>query len=196
MSTNCNILVPWCFGRWADGQDAAERECSSCQFLKRCHPVKAEKHDTNKPKLSLIGISYWDLVMSQQGKEHDWCYVACCRILEACHKTTEAGIRDGIVSAILRIQQEFGPLEVLSLTAQAMEYGIGKYGRNNWKKGMEWSRLADAALRHLSAVLVGEDYFDEESGLSHLAHGLASLHMLLGNIDMKIGTNDLLTTVE
>jgi hypothetical protein len=56
-------------------------------------------------------------------------------------------------------------------------YGAGKYGRFNFKKGIEHTRLADACLRHLTAYLDGED-LDPESGVSHLGHALASLAML------------------
>lgn len=78
----------------------------------------------------------------------------------------------------------------MELAAAAMEHGIGKYGRNNWKKGMEWSRPLDAALRHFFAAALGEE-IDRDSKLPHVANGLASINMLLGHIEYEIGMNDL-----
>jgi len=69
------------------------------------------------------------------------------------------------------------PEEMLALAARAFSYGAKKYARNNYKKGMSWTRLLDASLRHIYAFSHGEDT-DPESGESHIAHALASLGML------------------
>src|SRR5262249_14845884 len=55
--------------------------------------------------------------------------------------------------------------------------GAAKYGERNWEKGMDWSRVYSAALRHLHAWWAGEDN-DPETGFSHLAHAMANLHFL------------------
>jgi len=47
--------------------------------------------------------------------------------------------------------------------------GAKKYGRGNYKKGVSYSRVFSAAMRHLWAWWRGEET-DPESGLSHLAH--------------------------
>lgn len=62
-------------------------------------------------------------------------------------------------------------------------------GRNNWRKGMEWSRMVDAALRHLGAWNEGED-LDPESGISHLAHCLCCIIFLLWYSLNGKGTDD------
>lgn len=69
------------------------------------------------------------------------------------------------------------PREALEGCAQALAYGAKKYHRDNYKGGIEYSRLADACLRHLVAYMDGEDT-DPESGLSHLDHFLAGAAML------------------
>ena len=69
------------------------------------------------------------------------------------------------------------PKEALWGMAEAMTYGAKKYAADNYKHGLEYRRVADAALRHLTAWLDGEE-LDPESGLSHLDHALASLAML------------------
>lgn len=62
--------------------------------------------------------------------------------------------------------------------ARVMMFGLQKYGRDNWRGGMAFSRCIDAGLRHLHAFADGED-LDEETGLSHLAHARCCLAFLL-----------------
>lgn len=62
--------------------------------------------------------------------------------------------------------------------AQVMTHGKKKYGANNWRGGLQWTRLLAAVLRHVFAYLGGEDK-DPETGLSHLAHASCGLMMLL-----------------
>ncbi|HHT9130870.1 MAG TPA: dATP/dGTP diphosphohydrolase domain-containing protein [Candidatus Tripitaka californicus] len=79
------------------------------------------------------------------------------------------------------------PLGLLSRTAlirigEILAYGARKYDAHNWRKGLEWSRVIDAALRHLLAFNEGEDT-DPESGLSHAAHAACNLMFLLEYIE-------------
>lgn len=53
--------------------------------------------------------------------------------------------------------------------AKVGTFGAEKYGDHNFRKGLKWSRLADAGLRHFFSYLCGER-IDPESGLSHMAH--------------------------
>jgi len=69
------------------------------------------------------------------------------------------------------------PREALEGAAKALTFGANKYNAHNFKKGLHYSRLVDAAMRHIIAWVNGEDN-DPESGLSHLDHALASLSML------------------
>jgi hypothetical protein len=73
--------------------------------------------------------------------------------------------------------------------ARAFEYGMKKYAKNNYKKGMAWSRVIDAALRHLIAFNEKED-FDPESKLNHLYHAKACLGMLIYYYENKVGKDD------
>lgn len=73
--------------------------------------------------------------------------------------------------------------------ARALEYGAAKYGKNNYKLGMDWSRLLDAAMRHISAFAHGES-LDPESKLSHLFHAKASLGMLIYYVENELGKDD------
>ncbi len=62
--------------------------------------------------------------------------------------------------------------------ATVMTFGKKKYNAHNWRKGIVYSRLLAAALRHIFAYLGGET-LDAESGQSHLAHASCCLMMLL-----------------
>jgi hypothetical protein len=62
--------------------------------------------------------------------------------------------------------------------AKAFMLGEKKYGRYNYCKGMEASRLVASTLRHITAWNDGEDN-DPESGNCHLGHALAGLAMIL-----------------
>lgn len=62
--------------------------------------------------------------------------------------------------------------------AKVLAFGANKYARWNWANGIAWSRILDAALRHIGAFADGEN-FDAETGLSHLAHARCCLGFLL-----------------
>ena len=75
------------------------------------------------------------------------------------------------------------PMELLSTTAltkiaEVMAFGAQKYSANQWRIGMDWSRLLGATMRHLTAYNDGEN-LDSESGLSHLAHAACCIMFLL-----------------
>jgi hypothetical protein len=68
--------------------------------------------------------------------------------------------------------------EALIQIALVLNEGAKKYSDNNWRKGMSWSRLLGAAMRHLTSFKDGED-LDKETGLSHLAHlGCCTMFLL------------------
>lgn len=69
------------------------------------------------------------------------------------------------------------PIEALELMAAALEYGMHKYSKRNYEKGIAYTRLADAALRHLYKWIHKED-IDKESRLNHIGHALSNLAML------------------
>lgn len=73
---------------------------------------------------------------------------------------------------------ELIPCGALSQVAEVFTTGAKKYGDRNWEKGMNWSRLVGAILRHIFAWFSGQT-FDKETGHNHLAHACASLLMLI-----------------
>ena len=68
-----------------------------------------------------------------------------------------------------KIQMELLPSESLYEIAKVLTFGAKKYASWNWTKGISYSRLVGAAMRHLLAWKDGEDK-DSESNISHLAH--------------------------
>ena len=79
------------------------------------------------------------------------------------------------------------PLSLIPYSAQYQEalvlaFGAKKYDSWNWSKGMQWSRLIDAALRHIGAYADGQD-LDPESQLNHLAHARCCLGFLLDMVE-------------
>ena len=80
-------------------------------------------------------------------------------------------------------------IESLTAEARAFEYGARKYDKNNYKKGMAWSRVLDSLMRHIMAFNSKED-FDTESTLNHLWHAKACLGMLIYYYERKLGTDD------
>jgi nucleoside 2-deoxyribosyltransferase len=52
---------------------------------------------------------------------------------------------------------------------RVLEYGTKKYEKDNWKKGMPVSEVLESLLRHVFAILRGEEK-DKESGLPHIWH--------------------------
>ena len=67
--------------------------------------------------------------------------------------------------------------------------GAGKYEWDNWRKGMKWSRMWSAALRHLLAFRAGQDK-DKEFGLLHLAHAAWCVMTLLTYQLLGLGEDD------
>ena len=81
------------------------------------------------------------------------------------------------------------PWPALVDVAKVLGFGAKKYDVHNWRKGMQWSRMYDAALRHLTAFIEGEDT-DPESGLPHLAHCSCCILFLATYEKLKLGTDD------
>jgi hypothetical protein len=59
--------------------------------------------------------------------------------------------------------------EFLEGVGRVLTFGARKYAANNWRNGIAFSRLIGAALRHLLAIMRGED-IDPESGEMHVYH--------------------------
>lgn len=52
---------------------------------------------------------------------------------------------------------------------EVLEFGAEKYGEFNWQKGLDKREILESMMRHLAALMDGEQN-DKESGLHHIGH--------------------------
>lgn len=76
-----------------------------------------------------------------------------------------------------KVRTDLVPESTITGIAEVLTFGAKKYAPNNWKKGMEWSKVTASLKRHLAAFDRGED-FDPESGLFHIDHVLTNAAFL------------------
>ncbi len=62
--------------------------------------------------------------------------------------------------------------------AEILTMGANKYQPRNWERGIVYSRVLAALLRHLNQYQLGEK-IDQESQKSHLAHAFCNLMFLV-----------------
>ncbi|HWY34913.1 MAG TPA: dATP/dGTP diphosphohydrolase domain-containing protein [Nitrosopumilaceae archaeon] len=67
-----------------------------------------------------------------------------------------------------KLRVELLPVTGLLLQADVYTRGAKKYDDNNWRKGIKWTRILGAMMRHLLWYMAGETY-DPEDGQHHLA---------------------------
>ena len=79
--------------------------------------------------------------------------------------------------------------EIMLELAKAFTMGAKKYAPRNCEIGFPYGLLVGAAYRHLNKWQSGID-IDEESGLSHLAHAMWNIGMLLVQVKRGTGIDD------
>jgi len=87
-----------------------------------------------------------------------------------------------------KIRMELLPVDALIGIADIFTFGAKKYDSWNWAKGIQYSRLYGALMRHMTAWYKGEEV-DPESGKSHLYHAGCCLMMLIDtqqNLDKSL----------
>lgn len=73
---------------------------------------------------------------------------------------------------------ELVPASFIREISKVLAHGAQKYERNNWTKGLPWTRILGSTLRHIYAWASKEDK-DPESGLPHLAHAATNIMFLM-----------------
>lgn len=81
------------------------------------------------------------------------------------------------------------PGDSIEQIVEILDFGAKKYAPRNWEKGMSYSRLFSAMMRHMWAWWGGET-LDKETGKSHLAHAGCCVLFLLAFEKRKTGTDD------
>lgn len=79
--------------------------------------------------------------------------------------------------------------EVSQLEAEVWEKGAEKYDAGNWLKGQSAMKAADSVLRHLTALMNGED-IDPESGSHHGGHLICATKILVNALINHDGKYD------
>lgn len=88
-----------------------------------------------------------------------------------------------------KVRTELLPIFALESIAGVFTFGAEKYEAWNWTKGLKYSRIYGALLRHLFAWYKGEDK-DKESGESHLFHAGCCIMMLIETEEFRKDLDD------
>jgi hypothetical protein len=86
-------------------------------------------------------------------------------------------VKQGLKNDQDKIRTEYLQPEALLGTAKILTFGGKKYGEWNFLKGIKFSRVYAACLRHLLAWFMGQNK-DPETGESHLDHASACIMFL------------------
>jgi hypothetical protein len=143
--------------------------------------TEAKKDDTGKPDLSLLSGAYLHVTspayraIVHRGWDKAWDFGRGDLLLET--------------ERVLRTLAKHVPVEAV---AAVMLHGAIRYGRSNWVRGFEWSRLAAAFRRHvaLGQVDMKAPRVDPDSGLPHLAHAVCMLMFLRDHVAHGLGNDD------
>jgi hypothetical protein len=87
-------------------------------------------------------------------------------------------LREGIKYDEGKVPFDLLSPDALWATTEVLGYGAEKYREWNWAKGIKYSRIFSALMRHLWLWWRGEDA-DPETGYHHLAHASCCLMYLL-----------------
>jgi hypothetical protein len=110
----------------------------------------------------------------------------CCKIV------TSSGVvktSEGVKFDQDKVPLDLLPVDSLWSIAKVLAFGAKKYGAHNWAKGMAWSRVYGALLRHITQWWQKEES-DIESGMSHLWHAGCCILFLIAFELRKIGKDD------
>lgn len=98
-----------------------------------------------------------------------------------------------------KIRLELIPPELPLAVGTVLTFGAKKYSDRNWEKGMKWSRVFGAAMRHLLAWWGGRGPtsvnfafgdLDDETGFSHLWHAACCIAFLIAFEDRGMTAYD------
>jgi hypothetical protein len=88
-----------------------------------------------------------------------------------------------------KVRIELLPPFALEKIAEVFTFGAKKYSEWNWAKGLKYSRIYGALLRHLFLWYKGEN-LDKETGKSHLYHAGCCVMMLIETEEFRKDLDD------
>ena len=88
-----------------------------------------------------------------------------------------------------KIRLDLIPPEAIFGLGEVLTFGAIKYGDRNWEKGIAWSRVFGATLRHLWIWFARND-LDPEVRVSHLKCAQANIAFLVTYEGRHVGTDD------
>ena len=97
--------------------------------------------------------------------------------------------KGGIKHDADKTQWHLLPLEAVEGAVRVMMHGAKKYSAYNWANGMPYTRVLDAAMRHINSIYQGEDK-DPDSQLDHVDHALCELLFLKYYMIHGVGEDD------
>jgi hypothetical protein len=68
-----------------------------------------------------------------------------------------------------KLQWGLVPWHALHPMLHVLDFGAKKYSKDQWKKGLPKREILESMMRHLAALMDGEEN-DPESGLPHVGH--------------------------
>lgn len=118
-----------------------------------------------------------------------WAPIACVVRVEEAKEAKSSNEVKGVKFDEGKLRFDLLPAHALEEVAAIYTYGANKYEPWNWAKGLAWSRVFAALMRHLWAWARGEDR-DPESKMRHLAHAAWGCLTLLELSRMDSGEDD------
>jgi hypothetical protein len=157
--------------------------CNQPHFPPECGPAKPEAkpltYEEVKAKLEQYGVSTKALIKpAQEGgiaPFKQWYSYEEPSLTDMWAKTIEA--KEGRKDDSSKNQLDLVDPDFIEGVGAVLTAGASKYSRFNWQKGINYSRVISATLRHFYAWVKGETN-DPETGLSHLHHCAANLLFL------------------
>ena len=98
-----------------------------------------------------------------------------------------------------KARMELLPPELPFAVSKVLTFGANKYDDRNWEKGMKWSRVFGALMRHMWAWWGGKGPTsksflfkdtDDETEFSHLWHAGCCIAFLIAYEERGVGEDD------
>lgn len=137
-----------------------------------------------------LGLRYWEFeTLVWKVNKNDECYYTYGSLdwwyeeIENCGGAGNKDKKD-------KLDWSLVDFDSISELVKVLEFGANKYEKDGWRKGIKYSDLISAMMRHL--IKIKEiDIKDEESLLNHTGHIMANAMFLEWMIKNKPEMNDL-----